>query len=638
MKPRLVLLQLPVPQPAALSASGNVPLAAGALGVAARHHGLEEHIAIDVLPPEITDGLGDTQLVDFILEREPTWLGISLYLWNSERSLHIAMKVKERRPETYVIVGGPEVSADNTWVVDHPSVDVAVSGEAEETFVHLFDRLVKGDSLDGLSGCSVRAGSKMSPFAPADPPAFPLNRYPSPYITGTLPVEGHRSTYVETVRGCRSHCTFCFYPRSSANLRSLDLDDTRELMQGLRDRGAREVVFLDPTFNHRPAFEELLVVLKEVNLDRRLDYFGEVRAEGLTDAHAQALAAAGFGRVEIGLQSVSDETLRITRRHGSARLVAEAAKRLHHHGVRLLVDLIVGLPGDTQDDVRRGFEFLRQHELGSEAQVFLLSLLPGTAMRADAQNLGITFDSMPPYRIRSTPTMTLAEMAKLLSEAEDMLGRRLDELPRPHLVGLDATNPRDAILVDLDSPNGEAEATAAMPLARHAAMWVQANDLWASRSRLEEVIAARVATDPCCTLDLVLKPSSSFPLDLLEFTRSVLSKAPPSYLSRVLEHRGENAQRRLSVVLEPSVKIARDLGLAAMELAFVYRNMSLATAAENADSHGDGRPFARVTGPVDLLSLNFRTLVEQADPDAVVFEDRLSETHWTRNVLGLSER
>jgi len=39
-----------------------------------------------------------------------------------------------------------------------------------------------------------------------------------------VPVEARRSTYVETVRGCRSHCTFCFYPRSSSVLRVLDVE------------------------------------------------------------------------------------------------------------------------------------------------------------------------------------------------------------------------------------------------------------------------------------------------------------------------------------------------------------------------------------------------------------------------------
>src|SRR5207237_5647919 len=137
--------------------------------------------------------------------------------------------------------------------------------------------------------------------------------------------------------------------------------------------------FLDPTFNHRPDFEALLDALAEENPGRETKMFAEVRAEGLTLEHARALARAGFTKLEIGLQSVNRGTLKRVRRGGSPELVAKAARLLHEHGIELLVDLIVGLPGDTAGDVLRGVDFLQENGLGAEAQVFPLPLLPGTA-------------------------------------------------------------------------------------------------------------------------------------------------------------------------------------------------------------------------------------------------------------------
>src|SRR5207302_6869392 len=82
---KLRLVQLPVPPPAALAATGNVPLAAGCLGVAARVHGLDRQLRIDVVEPSATDVLGDTLLADHIARDEPDFVGFSLYLWNSDR-------------------------------------------------------------------------------------------------------------------------------------------------------------------------------------------------------------------------------------------------------------------------------------------------------------------------------------------------------------------------------------------------------------------------------------------------------------------------------------------------------------------------------------------------------------------------
>jgi hypothetical protein len=71
----LRLVQLPVPQPSAYAATGNVPLAAGCLGVAARVHCLGGSLALDVLPPEATDALGDTRLAERVVCDEPEFLG-----------------------------------------------------------------------------------------------------------------------------------------------------------------------------------------------------------------------------------------------------------------------------------------------------------------------------------------------------------------------------------------------------------------------------------------------------------------------------------------------------------------------------------------------------------------------------------
>ena len=84
----------------------------------------------------------------------------------------------------------------------------------------------------------------------------------------------------------------------------------------------------------------------------------------------------------MGLQSVNRETLKRVKRGGSPEKVAAAAKMLRAEGIDLLVDLIIGLPGDTPEDVARGIDFLLEHDLAEHAQVFVLSLLPGTAMRA----------------------------------------------------------------------------------------------------------------------------------------------------------------------------------------------------------------------------------------------------------------
>jgi len=623
---RVRLVQLPVPPPAALAATGNVPLAAGSLAVAAREAGLP--VDIEVVPPAATDALGDARLAELCARGEPDLLGLSLYLWNTERSLHLARQVKRLSPRTRIVVGGPEVSADNPFLLGQSGFDLAMTGESEENFARLLSVLDEGGDPALAPGVAVRRPLGLGPFSPAPAAGFALSRYPSPYLAGAIPVTPSRSTYVETVRGCRSHCTFCFYPRSSSVLRTLDVSESANLVAALRDKGARQVTFLDPTFNHRPGFAELADALAAVNDDGTLSFFAEVRAEGLTAQHAKKLARAGFDKLEIGLQSVNRATLARVRRGGSPGLVAEAARMLHDAGIALLVDLIVGLPGDTGDDVARGVDFLLENGLGGEAQVFPLSLLPGTAMRATAAEDGIVFDPAPPYRVVRTATMSEEQIRAALLQAEERLGRRLDEVPRPHLVEV-PSDPPDVFHVDLDTPLAPAA-----PGAQHVALWLEGNDLFAVRDAALRAIDARLAVDPHATLDVVLAPRREFPLDLLDRLRARLDSAPSSYASRALGWRCEDLQRRIAVVLRGEaspgwIDAVRDL-------APVFRDQRMASALRDAERLGGDLPAARITSGA-LSADEFRELARRADPEAVCFADRAAEAAWQTEVLGYGD-
>ena len=627
---RIRLIQLPVPPPAAFADTGNVPLAAGSLAVAAEVHGLTENgLEVEVVSPDLTDALGDTLLADYTARDEPEFVGLSLYLWNVERSLHIAREIKQRSPATTILIGGPEVAAGQGFVLEATGYDIAVAGEAEDRFAALMTKLLAGADPHGMDGVAVRRpDGSMSGFGDEPVPNFPLDTYPSPYLTDAMAVDPQRSTYVETVRGCASKCAYCFYPRSSTNLRSLDHERTRELIRSLHEQGARDVSFLDPTFNHRSDLDALLDLLAAENPDRQLRFFGEVRPEGLTAAHAKALAACGFTKLELGLQSVNVETLKRVQRYGNPDRVAEAAKMLRGEGIDLFIDLIIGLPGDGPDDVARGVDFILEHDLAAFAQVFPLSVLPGTAMRHRAEDFGITYDSAPPYRVIRTATFEPDDLTEVLFAAEDALDRRLDESPRLHLVAADPSEePRSVFEFDLD----EGSSTDSAPGARHSAFWYRGSDLFAHRAAIRRHLDAHLAREPYSVLDVVLCPTSPFPLDLLEDLHAWLDAATPSYQSRALAHRGENLLRRVGVVLGRNVEVAADWVSALLEAVPVYRDQTLGLALPTLSELGRTQPCARILddGCDDGEWLRLRGV---ADPEVIAFANPVLERRWQQEM------
>src|SRR2546430_2381060 len=52
-----------------------------------------------------------------LAEREPWLVGFTCYIWNIERTLWVGRELKRIRPEVRIVLGGPEITADNSWVL-----------------------------------------------------------------------------------------------------------------------------------------------------------------------------------------------------------------------------------------------------------------------------------------------------------------------------------------------------------------------------------------------------------------------------------------------------------------------------------------------------------------------------------------
>src|SRR5262249_26961467 len=152
--------------------------------------------------------------------RQPWLVGFTCYLWNIERTLWVARELKRRRPGLRIVLGGPEITADNAWVLDTPDYDFAVIGEGEQTFAQLLLALLGDDiapiPIPGLFTPSAHSGPRsLSSRHPAPRSPLPdLNELGSPYLAGILDVADEEMLLLETSRGCRYRCRFCYYWKS----------------------------------------------------------------------------------------------------------------------------------------------------------------------------------------------------------------------------------------------------------------------------------------------------------------------------------------------------------------------------------------------------------------------------------------
>ena len=531
---RILLIQLPIPQPGMEPAQGNVPLAAAYLKLLAQLRGLDDEYDIQILPAALANRLSDRGLAAEILDRDPWLVGWTCYLWNVERSLDVSRYLKEARPSLRILVGGPEITADNGWVLERPELDFAVIGEGEQTFCELLtslqtaeipDRQIAGLYVSPALARTVRGDWNEVKVARGEMPLFRqplpnLNEVSSPYLAGILDAADEQLMLLETLRGCIFKCKFCYYPKSYDDLYFVSREKIVANLEHAQRRGAREVVLLDPTLNQRRDFDGFLKLLADCNPDRQFTYFGELRAEGINSTTAQLLRTANFTQVEIGLQSIDPLAQELMDRKNHLKAFERGVRALRDEGISVKVDLIIGLPGDTTDSIRRSLHYLKDSNLYDEVQVFNLSVLPGTAFRHEARELGLEFQPVPPYYVLKTPTLDLADLYQLMDEAEELFDTEFDPLPEPQIPNLTQSTghrPRcEAWQIDLDAESNIIDSTipkSSLPSpderTQAFTLWLKAEDFQVHTKSARRLIEQILDENPHTTLQVLLEPGDA---------------------------------------------------------------------------------------------------------------------------------
>jgi radical SAM superfamily enzyme YgiQ (UPF0313 family) len=443
-KLRVLLVQLPVPNNPSL----NTPLAAGYLKAYAYAQGLIDAAEIELLPRLLTDYAGDALLVDEIVARQPDVLGVSLYTWNSERSLDIIRRVKECLPGLRVVVGGPEVQKENLWVLQHPAIDVAVIGEGEQTFCEVLqiaycklDRSISNlqyaiGNLQSVPGLAFRDTDGELIFTPERVPLNDLSVIPSPYLDGYLDVPNDGMLMVEVSRWCPYSCSFCLYGRNMGTKlgnRYFGLERVLAEIRWGREQGIKRIHFVEANLNLVPLFWPLMHALEDLNYHRQMTFYAELRGEHLTEEVVIALDRANVRYVEVGLQTANLTALKASLRRTDLRKWAAGTRRLYAHGIEVYLDVILGLPADDEGGIAETLDFIQREELGSY-DVFTLQMLPGTAVRQQAAQYGLSFQERPPYYVLGTDCLNYANLRRLRRELKQGANVPLDAvegMPEP---------------------------------------------------------------------------------------------------------------------------------------------------------------------------------------------------------------
>ena len=389
---------------------GYMPLAAAYLNASLIESGLPEPVILTYSAETPPDHI----LID-IVEKKLDIAAFSCYVWNINIVKAVARRLKIVCPGCEIVLGGPEVSpVARTFMEENTFADVVVSGEGEFVFPELIRRLSdERKDMRGVPGTTFRSGEYVvSGAAPED--AGSLDDVPDPFRFGPFKNYDCRSLPIETMRGCRHGCRFCYYKKGSVKLRYFSEERVKRWIDhGLRESRAREIYLMDPTFGSDRRRSASLCRYITENNESGKEFHTEIRAEEVDAEFAALMSGANIKTVEVGLQSTDPEVLKKCGRPVDMARLREGLSCLRKAGVKTELQLIAGMPGDSESSFLRSLN--EAVSLDPDTLFcFRLLVLPGTYFHDHAEELGIVHEGCPPWRVMSTREIDFSGMTRIM--------------------------------------------------------------------------------------------------------------------------------------------------------------------------------------------------------------------------------
>ena len=192
--------------------------------------------------------------------------------------------------------------------------------------------------------------------------------------------------YVKVEDGCDSKCSYCIIPKARGRVRSKPLDQVLCEVRNLVENGCKEVVITGIEVDAWGKdlgdlrLTDMLEAVNEIDGDFRIR-IGSLDPFFITEDFAKRVSALGklTPHFHISVQSASSAVLAAMKRRYNGEKLREAFKLLREYipHVAFTCDIIVGFPGETEDDFLETCEFAREASF-INMHIFPYSERPGT--------------------------------------------------------------------------------------------------------------------------------------------------------------------------------------------------------------------------------------------------------------------
>lgn len=334
----------------------------------------------------------------------------------SRQMLHRARKMN---PDAIVVAAGCYVQAQAEKHEADPCIDIVLGNNRKKDLIKVLEEYV----LDKENGKDLEEG--------------PIRDVED--INGTREYEelsltkpgDHTRAYIKVQDGCNQFCTYCIIPYARGRVRSRKTEDVVREVENLASNGYCEIVL---TGIHLSSYgidfdgeRHLLDLIRAVHGVRgiRRIRLGSLEPGIITEEFAESIAALPkmCPHFHLSLQSGCDATLkRMNRRYTSGEYLEKCRiLRKYFDNPALTTDVIVGFPGETEEEFRQSFDFVDKVDF-YETHIFKYSKREGTR--------AAVMDGQISEQVKSQRSQQMIELGERKQKAyeQSFIGREVEVL------------------------------------------------------------------------------------------------------------------------------------------------------------------------------------------------------------------
>jgi anaerobic magnesium-protoporphyrin IX monomethyl ester cyclase len=374
------------------------PLGLASIAAYLEQHGFQADI-VDCFARPDSDGV----IEDYVRRYQPRFVGATCTTAGFLDAARIFRRVKELRPGTCCLVGGPHVSALREKIIqDYPEVDYVVVGEGETPLLRLME--AEGDPK-GIAGLVYRPAAPLrvgdggrivfSGFQQdlLDLDTLPLPAYhrlegfPRQYQLPIFNYPRTPNTSCISSRGCPYQCSYCDRSVFRRTFRYNSADYLYRHLETLRTQfGIRHINFYDDQFTfHR----DRVVAFCRHMIDEPLGmtFNCAVRAEHVDPELLALMKDAGCWMISLGIETGDPGLLAQHRQKADLERMSRTICDIHKAGIRVKGLFMIGLPGETEQSFRRTMKYVFSLPI-DDLNVAKFTPFPGSPLYENIHSLG----------------------------------------------------------------------------------------------------------------------------------------------------------------------------------------------------------------------------------------------------------